>query len=293
MINLSCSDYSFPLLPPARRFALLELLGFHSVDIGLFERNSGLRPAQLAADPKAFTRRLRSELRSAGMRAVDIFLQTGLEPKIAAANDPSLRVRSRNRKMFQLAMELCTDLGCSHLTGLPGVRHEGTSEADDIALAQEEAAWRQNVATSAGITYAIEPHIGSLCSDIAATRAFIDSVPGLTLTLDYGHFVAAGIPSGEIHSLLPYASHVHVRAGAPGKLQTTLDENTIDFAGIVRRLSKRRYRGSLAVEYVWTEWQQCNRTDNVSETVLLRRLLEKLGRKRLSRAAGRKESQHV
>lgn len=107
----------------------------------------------------------------------------------------------------------------------------------------------------------------------------MDFVPGLTLTLDYGRFVAAGIPSGEIHSLLPYATYVHVRAGAPGKLQTTLNENTIDFAGIVSRLSKRRHRGYLAVEYVCTEWQQCNRTDNVSETLLLRRMLKELSQK--------------
>lgn len=293
MMNFSCSDYTFPLLPRAQRFALLGLLGFHSVDIGLFERNSGLKPAQLAADPRGFTKRLRAELRSSGLSAADIFLQTGLEPAIASANDPSRQVRSRNRKMFLLAMELCTNLGCSHVTGLPGVRHVGISQADDLALAHEEAAWRQSVATGAGIKYAVEPHIGSLCSDIAATQAFVDSVPGLTLTLDYGHFVAAGIPSSEIHSLLPFASHVHVRAGAPGKLQTTLNENTIDFAGIVSRLGKRRYRGYLAVEYVWTEWQQCNRTDNVSETVLLWRMLEELGQKRQSRAASRKELQNV
>jgi sugar phosphate isomerase/epimerase len=289
MIKLSCADYSFPLLPPAKRFALLALLGFRCVDIGLFERNSGLRPAQLAADPRAFSRRLRSELRNANLRVTDIFLQTGLEPTIAAANDPSHLVRSRNRRMFLLAVELCTNLGCSHLTGLPGVRHQGVDPAGDLALAREEAMWRQSVAAAADVVYAIEPHIGSLCSDIAATRAFVESVPGLTLTLDYGHFVAAGIPSSEIHSLLPHATHVHVRAGAPGKLQTTLEENEIDFAEMVRRLSKRRYRGSLAIEYVWTEWQQCNRTDNVSETVLLRRMLEDLGQKHKRRADLRKE----
>lgn len=205
-------------------------------------------------------------LRRGLRRGSDVFLQTGLEPKIAAANDPSLLVSNRNCKMFQFAVELCADLSRSHRTGLPGVRHEGTSEADDLALARGEAAWCQSVAAGAGIKYAIEPHVGSLCSDITAIQAFVDSVPGLTLTLNYGHFVAAGIPSDEIHSLLPYASHVHVRAGASGKPQTTLVENTIDLAGIVGRLSKRKYRGYLAVEYVWTEWQQCNRTDSVSET---------------------------
>jgi hypothetical protein len=34
------------------------------------------------------------------------------------------------------------------------------------------------------------------------------------------------------------------------------------------------YQGFLTLEYVWIDWKGCNRTDNVSETVLLRRLLE-------------------
>jgi sugar phosphate isomerase/epimerase len=258
---------------------MLELLGFRLVDLGLFDRNSGLRPAQLVADPKGFTRQLKSELRHTHLRVSDVFLQIGPEPSIAAANDPDPRVRTRNRKIFLRALDLCSDLDCAHLTGLPGVRHPGVAEADDLALALEVAAWRQHVAASAGVKYAIEPHIGSICSDVASTRAFVESVPGLTLTLDYGHFVTSGTPSSKIHSLLPFASHLHARGGAPGQLQATVAENTIDFEGIVRRLRERKYRGGVAVEYVWTEWGQCNRADNVSETLLLRRRLEDLIRK--------------
>lgn len=278
-MHISCSDYTFPLLPRAKRFAMLGLLGFRHVDLGLFERNTGLRPAQLAADPKGFTRQLKSELRHTRLRVSDVFLQVGPEPSIAAANDPNPRVRARNRKIFLLALDLCSALECAHLTGLPGVRHPGVPEADDLALAREVATWRQHVAASAGVKYAIEPHIGSICSDVARTRSFVESIPGLTLTLDYGHFVMDGTPCAEIHPLLPLASHVHARGGAPGQLQATTAENTIDFEGMVRRLRERKYRGCVAVEYVWTEWGQCNRADNVSETILLRQQLNDLIRK--------------
>ena len=74
--------------------------------------------------------------------------------------------------------------------------------------------------------------------------------------------------------MLPFASHIHVRGGAPKRLQTPVSENEIDFPGMVRRLHNQKYTGFLALEYVWTDWQQCNRTDNVSETLLLRRQLE-------------------
>jgi sugar phosphate isomerase/epimerase len=278
MTRYSCAEYTFPLLPRSQRFGLLRMLGFEYVDIGLFERSSDLRPSQLAVDPKRFTRQLKASLTSARLRASDIFLQIGLDPTLSAANDPSPKVRSRNRTSFMQALDLCTALGCTHMTGLPGVRHAGLRVADEFALACKETAWRVRTASQAGVTYAIEAHIGSLCADVATTRRFVETVPGLSLTLDYGHFVAENIPSREVHSLLPFASHVHVRGGAPGQLQVPLADNKIDFKGMIRRLQKQESDVFLALEYVWTEWRQCNRTDNVSETILLRRFLEEIER---------------
>lgn len=270
---LSCSDYTFPLLPRAQRFALLQLLGFKYVDIGLFERSPDLSPVQLLASPRAFTKKLQYDLKRSELQVSDLFLQTGLDPVVSAANDSSLAVRSRNHKIFLLALDLCAALGCTHLTSLPGVWHKGTKKIGDQALAVEEACWRQQAASDAGVSYSIEPHIGSICSDIPSTRAFLGSVPGLTLTLDYGHFVSANMESRAVHSLLPYASHIHARGGAPNRLQTPVSENEIDFGGMVRRLRKRKYNGFIAIEYVWADWMHCNRTDNVSETLLLRRQL--------------------
>ena len=274
MIPYSCAEYSFPLLFPGRRFALLQLLGFEYVDIGLFERSIGLQPSRLHAQPGAFIKQLQFDLGSAGLKVADIFLQTGSDPAVSAANDPSLPVRSRNHKMFLLALDLCAALDCKHLTGLPGVWHDGAAEADDLALAVDEAGWRQHAASGAGMTYGIEPHVGSICTNVAQTHSLLESVPGLTLTLDYGHFVCADISSDDVHSLLPFASHIHARGGARGRLQTPVGENEIDFEGIVRRLRESGYKGFLAIEYVYTDWGQCNRTDNISETVLLRSLLQ-------------------
>jgi hypothetical protein len=39
-------------------------------------------------------------------------------------------------------------------------------------------------------------------------------------------------------------------------------------------LQELRYGGFLAMEYVWVDWKGCNRTDNVSETLLLQRALD-------------------
>jgi sugar phosphate isomerase/epimerase len=160
------------------------------------------------------------------------------------------------------------------MTGLPGVSHAGVSREHDFDLAAEEAAWRIAACADAGVGYAIEPHVGSICADVRSTHAFLALAEGLTLTLDYGHFVMAGEDSAVIGDLLPWASHVHVRGGAPGRLQTSVDENTIDFSGMLTALNRLGYDGFLALEYVWIDWNGCNRTDNVSETLLLRRALE-------------------
>lgn len=273
MISISCADYAFPLLPRERRFALLRLLGFEYVDIGLFEGSDGLRPGQLLVEPRKFGRQLKRELIHAGLRASDVFLQTGLTLGDSAENDPYLIVRSRNRKTFLLTLELCAKLECRHVTGLPGVAHKCLGNMDSFKLATEEASWRLRVASSSGICYAINPHVGSICSSIPLVRSFLDAVPGLTLTLDYGHFVSQKVSSRCVHPLLANASHMHVRGAAPHNLQTSVEESQIDFGSIVRRLCKNGYSGFLAIEYLRDTYKQCDQTDNVSETILLRRRL--------------------
>jgi sugar phosphate isomerase/epimerase len=157
------------------------------------------------------------------------------------------------------------------------VQHKGVGNKDSLELALEEIRWRQRVAGSSGICYAIKPHVDTICSSVDQARALLDAIPGLTLTLDYGHFVFQEISSRHVHTLVPYASHVHMRGGAPHRLQAPVNESEIDFNGIIRRLNKNRYRGFLAITYLRDAWNECDNTDNVSETILLRnRIMENL-----------------
>jgi sugar phosphate isomerase/epimerase len=57
-----------------------------------------------------------------------------------------------------------------------------------------------------------------------------------------------------------------------------MSENTIDYDGVLRAMQKVNYRGLVVLEYVWTEWMDLNRVDNVSETIILRDLLLALER---------------
>ena len=100
-------------------------------------------------------------------------------------------------------------------------------------------------------------------------------MPGLTLTLDYTHFAIEGIPDAEAHKLIKYASHFHARCASKGVLQTIIQENSIDYASIVNEMKKTGYNGFIGVEYIWMEWQNANRVDNISEGLQLREAIRK------------------
>lgn len=275
-IRFSCADFTFPLLAHDRVLQLIKLLGIDAVDLGLFEDRSHVYPSHIVKDPAGKGRLLAAQLDKAGLTASDVFLQTGAEPPIAAANTPDAGIRSQNRTLFAKTLEFSDTLGCRHLTGLPGVHHKGENLQDDWKRAVEETWWRVEQAKAAGIVYAIEPHVGSILPDASTTLQFIQDCPDITLTLDYGHFIYQGQSNQSVHPLVSHASHFHARGGARGQLQTIVKENEIDFETIIDRFKAIGYTGFICLEYVYQDWEGCNRTDNVSETILLHQLLRQL-----------------
>ena len=272
--KFSCADFTFPLLPHEKILALLQLLEIPAVDLGVFEGRSHHFPSSIVGDPEGSAKRMKTMLDQYGLEASDVFLQTGEDPPVAAANDPDPSIRESNRAVFEAMVTYTRELGCKHITGLPGVLHEGVDPDQDWELAVEETSWRKTTAEAAGLVYGIEAHVGSILPDPETTLRFIAACPEITLTLDYGHFIYQGMSSESAHPLLKHASHFHARGGAPGQLQSTMKDNTIDYEAIVRGLAEADYTGYLCLEYVWIDWEGCNRTDNISETLLLKQELE-------------------
>ena len=54
-------------------------------------------------------------------------------------------------------------------------------------------------------------------------------------------------------------------------------------------MSKTGYQGYLGIEYVWIDWEHCNESDNISETVLFRDFLRADGPTRDAYAALKRE----
>lgn len=275
-MKLAACDYTFPKLAWEQSLRLVRELGVEAVDIALFAGRSHLDVQEVLSDLPRAARRVNEALNANGLRIADAFGQPGRVFEENAVNHPEESVRQAATEFFYRLLEFALRCNGSHMSLLPGVHFESESAGDSLKRSAEELAWRVETATKVGVTLSVEPHLGSLISTPAAAAQLLEMTPGLTLTLDYGHFAYQGIPDAEVEPLMGRTSHFHARGACPGKLQTTMGENAIDFDGVIRAMDKVKYSGFVVLEYVWTEWMDLNRVDNLSETIILRDLLRRL-----------------
>src|SRR5690606_18608453 len=125
MLPLSCSDYTFPLLPHRAALRLIKDLDLQAVDIGLFAGRSHLRPEQITGREVEAGRELKAVLDDLGLGVADVFIQPGTHLSEYAVNHPDARQRDTGRIIFQNAATFAAACGAKHLTGLPGVAFEG------------------------------------------------------------------------------------------------------------------------------------------------------------------------
>ena len=272
-LKLACADFAFPLLPHDRALDLIGMLEFDGVDIGLFEGRSHLWPSKEFKSPAKSGKLLGRKLADRGLRCADVFLQMNPNFIPYAINHPEPARRRRARDWFLKTLEYATACGAKHVTTLPGVAFEHEKPADSWRRACDELAWRVEQAKRARLIFAIEAHVGSIVPLPKPALRLVNAVPGLTLTLDYTHFTRAGLPDSAAESLIAHASHFHARCARKGRLQTLFQDNTIDYARVLRSMKRTRYSGYLGVEYVWVDWEHCNEVDNLSETIQLRDFL--------------------
>lgn len=275
-LKLACADFTFPLLPHDDVLTLIATMGIRGVDIGLFENRSHLRPAHQFKNVSRSAKALKKKLDSRGLKAADVFLQVDDDGRSYAINHPQASRRRKARDWFRHTLEYAAHCGSKHVSIGPGVYFKEQSRAQSLAISHEELSWRIECAAPYAITMGVEPHIRSIAARPSAALRLLAAVPGLTLTLDYAHFTRVGIPDHEIEPLIAHASHFHARCARKGSLQASFKDNVIDFGRVVSVMKATNYRGYVGLEYVWVEWEGCNKVDNVSETILLRDYLRSL-----------------
>jgi len=269
-LKLAAADYSFPKLKWEQTLRLARDLEMQALDLGLFAGRTHLEPSEILADTRQSAARVCAALQANDLEIADVFGQPGRVFEENAVNHPEASVREKAADFFHRILEFGVRCNARHLTLLPGVHFPTEGYEDSLKRCAEELAWRLDAASKMGVTFSVEAHVGSIASTPALAQRLVESVPGLTLTLDYTHFTYQGFCDGEIEPLLEYASHFHARGACKGKLQASVAENTIDYARVLRTMKKSNYTGFVVLEYVWLDWMRCNEVDNLSETVLLR-----------------------
>lgn len=272
--KFASADFTFPLLEHDKVIKLIGLLGFDGIDIGLFENRGHLQPSAMFENIVQNGKALKQKTDDAGIVVADVFLQSDVDFAPKAINHPDKTIRKQVRDWFLKTLEYADACGSKHVTCLPGVHFEMEEYEISLERAEEELAWRVERAKDAGIVFGTEAHTGSIADIPKKAERLVKDVPGLTLTLDYTHFAIEGISDREVEPLIPYATHFHARGASKGVLQAVIAENTIDYSRIIEVMQDVGYGGFIGIEYIWMEWQDANRVDNVSEGIQLRRLMQ-------------------
>lgn len=269
-MELTCTSFSFPLLPFAKSLHQIALLDIPFADLGAHAEGRHLQPDRIEADPLGEATEVRRAADRVGVGIADLFPTFGHGFRDRPVNTPDRAVRKGNRKRFDAFVEFCRESGCPGITLLPGIVWDGLGPERSFDLACDALTELVEVGRGADLRVSIEPHLESVVEQPERALQLAQAVPGLQLTLDYSHFTANDIPVERVHPLIPFAGHFHARQAAPGRLQTANGEGTLDFADIVSRLHQAGYAGYLCVEYTWQEWRGCNTQDVVSESIILR-----------------------
>ncbi len=271
-MKLACADFTWPLLPHDRVLAHIRALDIEGLDLGVFGGRSHIRPEVVRSDIPMWAGILKERIAGAGLELADFFFQPTAEFAIMAVNNPDPAQLEKARALFGDMLELARRLDAPGMTMLPGVRFGDESPEVSIRRSAEALKWYVEAAAQHGIALSVEGHIGSNVDTPEKLARLVELTPGLTLTLDYTHFTYVGIPDAEVEPLLAHTRHFHCRGAAPGQLQTTFGENTIDYGRVIARMREIGYKGYFAIEYVWQDWQGCNRAENTCETILFRDL---------------------
>ncbi len=271
--KLACADFTFPLLSHEKALDVIALLDFEGVDIGLFEGRSHLWPSGVFRDLKGSARELSARLNGRGLELADVFLQTAQDFESLAPNHPDPDRRRQARDLFARTVEFTSECGGRHVSALPGVDFAGVPREESFQRCCDELGWRTETARAHGLTFSVEAHVGSIVPTPEDVTRLLRAVPGLTLTLDYTHFTRSGLPDAAIEPLIAHASHFHARCARPGRLQSSLKENTINYVRVLDVMRRVGYPGYVGLEYVWIDWEHCNEVDNLSETILMRDLI--------------------
>lgn len=269
LLELSCTSLSFPALRLEQVAGLMDVLGFRYLDVCIADGTRDVRAAAVWESPEELALTHRQLLDRCRLAPADVFAHLGRSALDRPINTSEPDARRENRRRLRSYFVYAAVIGSPGLTLSPG--EEGHDAEFDRACS--ELAWAAQEAAGHGLVLSVEPHLNSVAATVERASALCAAVPGLRLTLDYSHFLAAGVRQAEVDPLFARARHAHVRQSRPGELQCPVDAGSLDIDSLLAAASAAGYRGRFSVEFVHSAAWNMDSLDVLTETVLMRSAL--------------------
>lgn len=271
-MKIACHAWAYNNLPLEEAIGTIARLGFRYIDLG---SGPHLDVGRAAAFPRAEADRILGLLAEFDLAITDLYLM------MPHTNAPDPAKREAHLTLFERLVPFAEALGTPGITISPGIIHEDGLE-HSLARAVPALLRMLQAAENTDLRISFEPHMDSVAQRPEQALLLLDAVPGLSVTLDYAHFVTQGIVRREIEPLMEHIAHVQMRQARRNALQTTHDQGTIDMLQLVEDLHNAGYRGTLTVEYMTTfGWHGMQQISISRETVRTRDALN-AARKRIA-----------
>jgi sugar phosphate isomerase/epimerase len=271
-MRLASADFTWPGLRPEFVLDLIAELDLQGVSMAFMGGYTARRPEDVAHDPEGAGERVAAELSERGLRIADVFLIPRIDLVGLTINHPDPAERAEAEALFAAFLRFARSVGSSGMTILPGMVFDGEPWQAAFDRSVEGLKRRVELAREHDLRVSVEPHIvsthpysGSVIDTPERVQRLVDAVPGLELTLDYGHFNVQGIPDREVEPLIAHARHFHMRGGARGLVQTKFEDNVTDFGRVLDRMGETGYDGWVEIEYVHDGRPGCSDCDNIQE----------------------------
>jgi sugar phosphate isomerase/epimerase len=270
VIGFSCGDQSWASLPHQSAVELIALLGFEAIDLVLGVNPRHLLASDVAVRPSSLAAELAPLLERHSLRVADVFVGPLGDFETLAPNHPDESQLAESRELFLAVLEFADALGSPGITQVPGLSWPGEAPEQSLQRAVDELSARADLASTRGLGYSIEAHLGSVVEDIALLRVLLEAVPSLDLTLDPSHLQAQGVEVPMYSDLFLRTRHLHMRGAKDDRPQVAMSDNEIDLSALAGAMFDAHYPGCVCLEYVCVDWRRCNECDVLTETLLLR-----------------------
>jgi len=198
-------------------------LEYEKLDIWMSEPSKHLKPSEVAANPEAFSIRMREQSR---LTPVSMTLDHDVSPDVLRGLCAAAKIM-RITQVSVPAAELGTPFN-SELDRLKAF----------VAIANES-----------GIRLSILTKTGHLTEDPHTAVELCQSVRGLGLALAPSYYICGPYQNQSFDQVFPYVCHTLLRDSSPSQVQVQVGLGDIDYAKLVTNLRRENYQRALSVDF--------------------------------------------